>query len=348
MFSLLLLLAETPINTATFLLGLAIGTSLLLIGLGLGLFLGKKMSPPMVLEDSMEREQVMRFVRNFATWQSDFAGDFSKYQTQVRSLTQQVSANPEKASIHDVQVLLQKITEANQVLQARLESAEDKLETQTKELASYLTEARTDGLTGLPNRRSFDQKLDERFARWVSHKKPFCLVLMDIDFFKKINDTHGHPAGDTVLREVANQLRLFGEKGIEVARYGGEEFAALLDLSLEQSAKLVDQLRQAIQEMNIEAEGVRIPVTLSSGVSVILPEERIGKLVRRSDESLYSAKSAGRNRVYYHDGKLCRPYGNPPPAVAAPVQPNVNSTPVNDLQKRLKERLDRFAADEIV
>ncbi len=137
MFSLVLLLAETPINTATFLLGLAIGTSLLLIGLGLGLFLGKKMSPPMVLEDSMEREQVMRFVRNFATWQSDFAGDFSKYQTQVRSLTQQVSANPEKASIHDVQVLLQKITEANQVLQARLESAEDKLETQTKELASY-------------------------------------------------------------------------------------------------------------------------------------------------------------------------------------------------------------------
>jgi diguanylate cyclase len=349
----LLFVAETQINTGTFLLGLAIGTSLLLIGLGLGLFLGKKMSPPAVLEDSMEREQVLRFVRNFAAWQSDFAGDFSKYQTQVRSLTQQVTSHPEKASMGEVQQVLQKISEANQLLQSRLDNAEEKLESQTKELASYLTEARTDGLTGLPNRRSFDQKLDERYARWISHKKPFCLVLMDIDFFKKINDTYGHPAGDTVLRAVAAQLRMFSEKGIEIARYGGEEFAALLDLSLEQSAKLVDQLRETIQNLVIEADGVKIPVTISLGVSVILNDERIGKLVRRSDESLYAAKSGGRNRVYYHDGKLCRPFGNPPKSkpIAAVVAPTTQvsntDSPPNDLQQRLKERLDRFVADEI-
>jgi diguanylate cyclase (GGDEF)-like protein len=176
---------------------------------------------------------------------------------------------------------------------------------------------------------------------------------MDIDFFKKINDTHGHPAGDAVLREVAAQLRMFSEKGIEIARYGGEEFAALLDLTLEQSAKLVDQLRATIQGLVIEADGVKIPVTISLGVSIILPDERIGKLVRRADESLYAAKSGGRNRVYYHDGKLCRPYGNPPQAkpvsiIAAPSTPvgNTDASPL-DLQQRLKERLDRFVADEV-
>jgi diguanylate cyclase len=345
----ILIIAESPVNTVTFLLGLAIGTSLLLIGLGLGLFLGKKMAAPAILEDSMEREHVMRFVRNFASWTSDFAGDFSKYQSQVRSLSQQMNDNPEKVSASDLQMLLKRITDANQSLQSRLEHAEEKLDSQTKELASYLTEARTDGLTGLPNRRSFDQKIDERFARWSQHQKPFCLALLDIDFFKKINDTHGHPAGDVVLREVGNILKGFAEQGIEIARYGGEEFAMLFDHPVEQAAKLLDQLRMAIQSRAIQADGVKIPVTISSGVSRILPEERIGMLVRRADESLYAAKTGGRNRVYYHDGKLCRAYGNPgSPMTAAPTTINpekLADSNANALQQRLKERLDKFVAN---
>jgi diguanylate cyclase len=315
--------ANSLSTTPMFLIGLAFGTSLLLIGLGLGFWIGRKMVSPAVLEDSMEREQVLRFVRNFATWTKDFAGDFSQYQTQVRRLSQQVTSNPESVSTLDLQTILHQIAEANQNLQSRLDNAEERLESQTKELASYLTEARTDGLTGLPNRRSFDQKIDERFSQWTATKKVFCLGLIDIDFFKKINDTYGHPAGDTVLREIANQLRLFAQEGCEVARYGGEEFAVLIDLPLEAAAKMIDRLRDSIHSKPIMAESHLITVTISSGVSIILPEERIGKLVRRADESLYAAKASGRNRVFYHDGKLCRPFGKPtqsptPPAFVTP------------------------------
>ncbi len=302
-----------------------------------------------VLEDSMEREQVLRFVRNFATWTSDFAGDFSKYQSQVRSLTQQVTDHPEQVSASDVQNLLRKITEANQNLQARLDQAEEKLDGQTKELACYLTEARTDGLTGLPNRRSFDQKIDERYARWTSHKKPFCLALIDIDFFKKVNDTYGHPAGDTVLREVATLLRSFVENGIEVARYGGEEFAFLFDGNLETAAATMEKIRIAVQGKMINSDGIKIPVTISSGVSLILADERIGKLVSRTDEALYSAKSGGRNRVFLHDGKICKPYGNARASdriEPKPVGEDKSMAAANALQQRLKERLERFVEEE--
>jgi len=333
-----------------FLMGLVIGTSLLLIGLGLGLWLGRKMVPPPVLDDSPEREQLIRFVKNFATWTSDFQGDFSKYQTQVRTLSQQAESSPPTASMKDVQKLLRKISAANQDLQSRLDSAEERLESQTKELASYLTEARTDGLTGLANRRAFDQKLDEHLAKWIANKKSFCLALIDIDFFKKINDTHGHPAGDAVLREIAVQLRSFATDRFEVARYGGEEFAILLNQPIELASKSIDQLRDSIQSKEIQAEGKSIRVSISCGVSHILPDERIGKLVRRSDEALYSAKLGGRNRVYFHDGKLCRPFGNPGPASVAPVQPSTeliskdsgDGNAPGSRQQRLQQRLERL------
>ncbi len=339
-----------PSTPMLFFMGLVIGTSLLLIGLGLGLWAGRRMVSPPILDDSLEREQLIRFVKNFATWTTDFQGDFSKYQTQVRTLSQQAESSPSTASIKDVQKLLRQISVANQDLQSRLDSAEERLENQTKELASYLTEARTDGLTGLANRRAFDQKVDEHFAKWMANKKLFCLALIDIDFFKKINDTHGHPAGDAVLREIAAQLRSFAADRFEVARYGGEEFAILLNLPIEAASKSIDQLRETIQSKDIQAEGKSIRVTISCGVSHILPDERVGKLVRRSDEALYAAKLGGRNRVYFHDGKLCRPFGNPGPAAVVPVQPTSesdagdksNGNALVSRQERLQQRLEKL------
>lgn len=337
-------------STPMFLMGLVIGTSLLMIGLGLGLWLGRKMTPPPVFDESPEREQLIRFVKNFATWTTDFAGDFSKYQTQLKAISQRAENGSEKTSIKDVQMLLKHIAEANQNLQSRLETTEERLESQTKELASYLTEARTDGLTSLPNRRAFDQKLDENFAKWMANGKMFCLALIDIDFFKKINDTFGHPAGDAVLRDIATQLRQFATDHFEVARYGGEEFAILMELSLDDATKSVDQLRQSIQDHKINLEGKAITVTISAGVSLILPDERIGKLVRRSDEALYSAKLSGRNCVYFHNGKLCRPFGNSVPNVSLekPLA-NCNSIDaVEDIesivsrQQRLQLRLEKL------
>lgn len=337
-------------TTPMFLLGLVIGTSLLLVGLGLGLWLGRRMATSPVLDDSPEREQLIRFVKNFASWTTDFAGDFSKYQTQVRTLSKRAESSSEHASIQDVQSILRQITDATQNLQSRLVNAEERLENQTNELASYLTEARTDGLTGLSNRRSFDQKLDEYFAKWMASKKAFCLAIVDIDFFKKINDTHGHPAGDAVLRDMAAQLRHFASDGIDVARYGGEEFAILFSQPLDSTVKMVDEFRKSIQAKQINAYGKQIGITISVGVSLILHEERVGKLVNRADEALYSAKLGGRNRVFVHDGKLCRPYGDrsislePTPQKSIPEQNGENGDDLatGSRQQRLQKRLERL------
>ena len=312
-------------STPMFLAGLIIGTTLLLVGLGLGIWIGRKMAPPQVVDDSLERAQLLRFVRNFASITSDFAGDFSAYQAEFETLAKKASDAGRKPSPEEIKTLLSRITRANNDLKTQLEAAEERIDSQTKELAGYLTEARTDGLTGLSNRRAFDQKMDERLQRWKTAKKPFCLVLIDIDFFKKINDTFGHPAGDAVLKDLAAQLQVQQTEGVDVSRYGGEEFAILADLPLEAAAQRIDDFRKSVQARIIETEGVTIPITISCGVSKITQDDRLGNLVRRSDEALYAAKMGGRNRLYIHDGTLCRPFGNPGLPLVASSTPKAAS-----------------------
>ncbi len=188
--------------------------------------------------------------------------------------------------------MLQKIIKVNRELEDRLQTTEARLESQTKELANYLTEARTDGLTGLNNRRAFDQLIEARYTLWTKENKVFSLAIIDIDYFKKINDTYGHQAGDIALQQVASLLKNFAIDGIEVARYGGEEFAIMISQPLEIAAATVDKLRKTVQTHRIDAEGKIIPVTISIGVAQIESDERPGKVMRRADEALYAAKMA--------------------------------------------------------
>ncbi len=176
------------------LMGLLFGTTLLAIGIALGIWMGKRVGLANSSQFAIEQQQVSAALKNMANWTSDFAGDFSRYQNTMQSLSRDAADNKKVRTKEEVQRLLDKIVEANGQLQSRLDSAEEKLEVQTKQLAGYLTEARTDGLTGLANRKAFDQKLDECFAKWLATKKPFTLAIIDIDHFKKINDTYGHPA----------------------------------------------------------------------------------------------------------------------------------------------------------
>ena len=307
-----LFLMQSGPSTPVFLMGLGIGTGLLVLGIILGAWIGRRPTPN-APNGGMDPQQFLLFMHNLSRWTSDVSVDVSKYQTQLNSLSRQVEGEASSASKTEVQALLSQIMNANQQLQSRLESAEVRLESQTKEIASYLTEARTDGLTGLANRRAFDQQLDEQFRSFAQSRRPFSLAMIDIDHFKKINDTYGHPAGDAVLREMSNRLKLHLTDPIQIARYGGEEFAIVLDLPLDKASLEIDRLRTAIAATSIEAEGKKLQVTISCGVAEVLQDERIGKLVRRSDEALYSAKLGGRNRVYKHDGKLCLLVGNPPP-----------------------------------
>jgi diguanylate cyclase (GGDEF)-like protein len=137
-------------------------------------------------------------------------------------------------------------------------------------------------------------------------KQPLAVILMDIDNFKKINDTYGHPAGDMVLKKAAQEIsRCFRVKRAShqvdfAARYGGEEFIIMLRGAALQDAgfKVAERVRQTVEKAEFDWEGVKIPVTLSLGVAMLHEDENVPDLmVRRADEALYRAKKAGKNRV---------------------------------------------------
>jgi diguanylate cyclase (GGDEF)-like protein len=154
--------------------------------------------------------------------------------------------------------------------------------------------AMTDELTGLPNRRDVLQRLDQMLARG----ERCALLIVDLDHFKRINDTHGHPAGDGVLRSSAEVLRAVGRPPVALGRLGGEEFVLLLPGGEPAAAAaLAERVRAAVERMDVGAWVPDGHVTTSVGVTVSAPDERTSDLLRRADRALYLAKAGGRNRV---------------------------------------------------
>lgn len=152
----------------------------------------------------------------------------------------------------------------------------------------------TDGLTGLRNRRSFQERLGQEVARAHRNGTPLSIAMLDVDWFKEYNDTFGHPAGDHVLKEVADVLKRNARQTDLVARYGGEEFVLILPhTELAGAVKLAERIREDIAT----APWPLRPVTASLGVAEIAPLDTATSLVTRADVSLYRAKSGGRNAV---------------------------------------------------
>ncbi len=156
----------------------------------------------------------------------------------------------------------------------------------------------TDGLTGIYNHRRFQERLQEEFLRSARHPEPFSILMIDIDFFKKINDTFGHPAGDSVLKIIAKLLAKMVRKLDVVARYGGEEFVVLLlKTDSMQAWQMAERIRRAIETAPLDWQGQKIEVTVSIGVAS-QPEDATQReeLIACADKALYASKRAGRNR----------------------------------------------------
>ena len=160
--------------------------------------------------------------------------------------------------------------------------------------------AQRDELTGLQNRREFQRILEEEWDRSVRFKRPFTLVMVDIDHFKKINDTHGHQVGDEVLRHVASLLAGQVRNVDRVARYGGEEFAVMMIETDRKSAiEGMQRLGVLLAETPcVTAKDLTIDVTLSAGIATSLEDATSASdLVAAADKALYAAKTGGRNRI---------------------------------------------------
>lgn len=163
--------------------------------------------------------------------------------------------------------------------------------------------SRSDPLTGLANRRHFDEIKEVEFRRALRLGQPLTVLMCDVDFFKRYNDHYGHAQGDDCLRAVAETLRyVFSRAGEVVARLGGEEFVVLLPgVDAESALRSADRLQQRLAERALphEASTVSPHVTLSVGLAVLDPEsiDQFDQLLRRADEALYRAKTLGRNRI---------------------------------------------------
>lgn len=179
---------------------------------------------------------------------------------------------------------------------------EDKLRAMTVTLSarSQTLEhaALTDGLTGMQNRRYFDDALKEYLHEFRRIDKPVGLMILDLDHFKQVNDTHGHHVGDEVLRAVADCLQGMTRYHDVVARLGGEEFAIVApNMDNEMLIRLAERIRKAIAATTVLSGNARLKITASVGLAIWDKRETAEEFFRRADEQLYSAKKLGRNRV---------------------------------------------------
>jgi diguanylate cyclase (GGDEF)-like protein len=163
--------------------------------------------------------------------------------------------------------------------------------------------ALTDGLTGLYNKRYFSTRLDQEFERFRRHKHPLSIIQIDLDYFKKINDTFGHQVGDEILVKVATMLKQNCRKNEIAARVGGEELCVIaLDCDQHEAVQLAERLRYKVNHLNYCYQEMEIPISASFGVACADDSTHAGQeIYQRADHALYEAKRSGRNKVcLYH------------------------------------------------
>jgi len=214
-------------------------------------------------------------------------------QTRLDGLLQTVSAYERQRGEHDKQV-----SERLGTLVGRVASLEHSADELREHLEAQRQQALQDPLTELPNRAAWDERLDMEVARRQRYGGQLLLAVLDVDHFKRINDSFGHLAGDRVLKIIANELSKRLRKTDFIARFGGEEFALLLpETPLDAGQQLIESLRSGIQNCPFHFKGARIQVTLSGGLASFAEGDDAERVFERADQALYLAKGAGRNRI---------------------------------------------------
>lgn len=184
-------------------------------------------------------------------------------------------------------------------IRERVQGLQEELSRVEAEKTSLALKLQFDPLTGACTRTTFEERLGQELDRYRRYRHPFSVIMFDVDHFKRINDTYGHPIGDRCLREIIERVKPLLRRSDMVARYGGEEFIVILpETEKQQGASAAEKLRSAIEATEFMVQGQRFPVTISFGVTEANPlDSEPENIVQRADRALYQAKEAGRNRV---------------------------------------------------
>ncbi|MCF6194477.1 MAG: GGDEF domain-containing protein [Kangiellaceae bacterium] len=235
----------------------------------------------------------------------EVSGGSDEYLSSMEMCEKQLRENPDVSQLNDIvgQVIekTKNINETNKGLAESLKKMEEEVNTLKSGVESLTEQANTDQLTKIANRRGFELKYELFEQDFKENGNEFSLLLIDIDHFKKFNDTHGHTIGDKVLSYVAGTLNSAIDMEDIAARFGGEEFViALKNTNQEKAMQTADKLRVIVSNKKLrsnQAKGSLGNVTISIGVATIKSDEDFDSLMDRADKAMYQAKSNGRNKV---------------------------------------------------
>lgn len=186
-----------------------------------------------------------------------------------------------------------------EVMQEKLAAVEANSEQMKERIREERARALTDLLTQLPNREAWQERLAFEYSRWQRYRHPVTIAVLDIDLFKRVNDSYGHKAGDRVLQMVAREFQTRLRATDFISRFGGEEFVLLLpETSAEDARSVLDALRENVAALPFHFRGEPVTITFSAGIATLEDGDTEDTLFDRADKALYAAKDAGRNRVH--------------------------------------------------
>jgi len=217
----------------------------------------------------------------------------------ARMIGAHLNINKQKTAQNELIKQNQLLVEGNNSLESLLRNKAEELEKKNHELEKKIEEvaylSNTDSLTGIANRKKFEEELEKEIARSHRYNHPMSLAIFDIDFFKRVNDSYGHKVGDMVLQKLSELVKENIREIDSIARWGGEEFTLIFpELPLHDAVKAADKVRLLIAQMVIKED---LMITCSFGITQYHSGNSIEELFQRADEALYLAKDLGRNRV---------------------------------------------------
>ena len=332
---------ELSQQLAIFVALIVFGAVLVSGGVIVGMFVARGRHKTLHAEE-VRYQRLLEMVGGLSDWTQGFAGDVHQYGSRLKHLLTQVDKSDEirrlSSELND-QGLLAELLQANELLRNRLHTAEESLAEKAKEVQDYLSQALTDPLTQLPNRRAFEDEFARRFAQWQRYSTPLSLVIVDVDHFKKINDQHGHLAGDQILKAMSRRLKKMVRESDMLVRFGGEEFAVVMPCSNVTDAGLAAlRLCQMIAQQKEDSAGQALEVTISCGAAQAVGGDTMTALIQRADQALYAAKSYGRNCAFYHDGVQAKHVGSAEPVLAEELRGGIPAR-FNQVCDNLRNRL---------